>query len=121
MRKRLTIRTAFSFLTMFVLSFITSPVSAQKETRFPVGVSQQTFHPPEPYNWRGATTRALLVTVWYPADAGAKEQPQFIGSSDSPFAFTGKAALDASLPAGSRRFPLIVLSHGTGGTAGTLA
>jgi predicted dienelactone hydrolase len=104
-----------------VLSFITSPVNAQQETRFPVGVSQQTFHPPGPYNWRGANTKALLVTVWYPAEAGSKELPQFIGSSDAPFALMGRAALDASLPATSQRFPLIVLSHGTGGTAGTLA
>jgi len=120
-RKRLTTRTALSLLTVFGLSLIASPAIAQKETRFPVGVSQQTFHPPEPYNWRGAATKALRVTVWYPADAGAKEEPQFVGPSDAPFAFMGKAALDASLPAGSQRFPLIVLSHGTGGTAGTLA
>jgi predicted dienelactone hydrolase len=119
-RERLTTRTAFGFLMIFVLSLIT-PVSAQKEARFPVGVSQQTFHPPEPYNWRGAATQALRVTVWYPAEAGTKEQPQFVGSSDSPFAFLGNAAVDASLPGTSQRFPLIVLSHGTGGTAGTLA
>lgn len=94
---------------------------AQSDGTYKVGVTQRTFSTNEPYNWRGAATHALLTTIWYPADASAKEEPQIIGSPQAPFAFTGKAAPEAALAAAPQRFPLIVLSHGTGGTAATLA
>lgn len=94
---------------------------AQSGHTYKVGVTQRKFSPSEPYNWRGAATHALLTTVWYPADAGAKEEPQVIGSPQAPFAFMGKAAPEAALTPAPQRFPLILLSHGTGGTAASLA
>lgn len=86
-----------------------------------VGVTQRAFVPKGTYNWRGAKTPALLTTIWYPADASAEEQPQFVGSPNAPFATLGTAAPDAKMAATPERFPLVVLSHGTGGSALTLA
>jgi predicted dienelactone hydrolase len=71
--------------------------------------------PAEPYCWRGAKTHALVTTVWYPADAKAAEQAQWIGPPDAPLLAAGKAAPGAKPAQG--KFPLIVLSHGTGGSA----
>ena len=58
--------------------------------------------------------------IWYPAAADAREIPQWIGPPVIPFFSAGSAANDAAPAAGPRR-PLILLSHGNGGTASGLA
>jgi predicted dienelactone hydrolase len=90
---------------------------------FKVGVTTRAFKPAEPYDWRGAQTRVLLTTVWYPAAAGAVEQPQRIGPPGRPPIFDGgMSAPDAAVAsAPPERFALLVLSHGTGGSAQSLA
>jgi predicted dienelactone hydrolase len=80
-----------------------------------VGVAQRSFVPNKPYSWRGAKTHALLTTVWYPADSASIEQPQWVGPPDAPLFAVGSAATGAKHASG--RFPLILLSHGTGGSA----
>jgi predicted dienelactone hydrolase len=83
---------------------------------YKVGISFRSFLPKEPYNWRGAKTHALLTTVWYPAGSSAVEKPVQIPGMSQVFV-TGSASQDASLAASPVKFPLIVLSHGTGGSA----
>jgi len=61
----------------------------------------------------------LRITVWYPAGEGAIAQPLVIGSPQEPFFDIGAGAPDAPMaadPEGLRR-PVILLSHGYGGTA----
>jgi predicted dienelactone hydrolase len=73
--------------------------------------------PKEPYNWRGAQTHALVTQIWYPADQASVEQPQWIGPPNAPLFSAGNAAPEASIAAAPAKFPLIMLSHGTGGSA----
>ena len=82
---------------------------------FKVGAAQRAFVPEKPYNWRGAKTHALVTAVWYPADSASVEKPQWVGPLNAPLFAVGSAAPDARPAAG--RFPLVVLSHGTGGSA----
>lgn len=88
---------------------------------FKVGVAQRRFVPSGPYDWRHAQTHALLATVWYPAAATAQQQQQWIGQPRNPFARAGEAAPEAALTPTPRRFPLVVISHGTGGSASAMA
>jgi predicted dienelactone hydrolase len=94
--------------------------AAHADDVFKVGVATRDFIPAEPYDWRGAKTHALRATIWYPAAAGTREEPQWIGPSVIPFFNAGSAARDAAPAVGSRR-PLILLSHGNGGMAFQLA
>ena len=80
-----------------------------------VGAADRQFIPPEPYNWRGAKTHALRTTVWYPAAADAPMIDHDIGPPGSPLFRLGRWG-DAAKPAAGR-FPLLALSHGTGGSA----
>src|SRR5580704_984598 len=115
---------AFVFTLCFSLSFLflsTAHAGSPKIVVYKVGLINRHFTPPEPYDWRGAKTHALVTDIWYPADPAAVEQMQWIGSPDTPFAKAAKAARDAALIAGSEKFPLILLSHGIGGSSAMMA
>ena len=76
--------------------------------------------PPGPYNWRGASTQALVTSVWFPAAVlGSNRQEHVIGPPSAPLFRLGQWANDAQPAVGP--FPLIVVSHGTGGSAGMMA
>jgi predicted dienelactone hydrolase len=57
----------------------------------------------------------LRITIWYPAAAGSVEQPIVIGPDAHPIFLIGNAAMNAAPATGKR--PVILLSHGFGGTA----
>ncbi|WP_426700095.1 alpha/beta hydrolase family protein [Rhodanobacter sp. Col0626] len=61
----------------------------------------------------------LRVTVWYPAIAGAVETPLLVGPPAQPLFNAGRAAADARFAPG--RHPVILLSHGFGGSARIMA
>jgi predicted dienelactone hydrolase len=77
------------------------------------------MEPPGAYDWRGAATRRLVTTIWYPAAAGAMPVERVIGPAGSPLFALGRWA-DAP-PWRGGRHPLIVVSHGTGGSAQMMA
>ncbi|MBB3225947.1 putative dienelactone hydrolase [Luteibacter sp. Sphag1AF] len=58
---------------------------------------------------------ALRITVWYPAQGDAEELPLDMGPPGRPFFVSGSAANEAPFAQG--RYPVILLSHGFGGTA----
>ena len=55
--------------------------------------------------------------IWYPAETGATEQEITIGAPDKPLFISGRAAREAKVLPGKKRYPLIILSHGGGGAA----
>lgn len=61
----------------------------------------------------------VAITVWYPATDGAIEKPLLIGPPDRPLFDSGRAAPDA--PVANGRHPVVLLSHGFGGTARVMA
>src|SRR5260370_5627735 len=93
------------------------PVSRLDAQTFKVGFTTRLFKPGKPYNWRGSKTEGLLTMIWYPAEAAATEQPQWIGPPGSPLFSAGKSAAGATVAQTLAKFPLVVLSHGTGGSA----
>jgi predicted dienelactone hydrolase len=88
---------------------------AQNQTR--VGLATRTFHPKAPRNWRGSSTHELHATIWYPAIDTAVETPQ----RNDPLFLAGSAMPHANFAPSLSRLPMIVLSHGTGGSAFQMA
>src|SRR5262245_64359029 len=107
------------FLALLLI-LLATVVLARADSIFKVGVTTQNFIPTEPYDWRGAKTHALRAMIWYPAAAEGREEAQWIGPPVFPFYSAGSAARDAPQAAGPRR-PVVLLSHGFGGTASDLA
>jgi len=85
----------------------------------PVGFATRRLVPSGDYNWRGAKTHALIASIWYPAAPGTSVKPQMIGPPNAPLFVGGEWAADAPVAPG--KHPLILLSHGTGGTPEGLA
>jgi predicted dienelactone hydrolase len=83
----------------------------------PVGFSYRSFPTPPNYNWRGSTDHVLGGVVWYPADSSSEEKDQYVGPPDTPLFFAGRAAKDATFAPSFGKYPLVALSHGTGGSA----
>jgi predicted dienelactone hydrolase len=98
--------------------FVALGSTANAARRFRVGVKNRVFLKGDAsYDWRDAKTHALLTTIWYPADKSAEEMQQWVGDPAHPFANAGRAARDAKVASSPSKFPLILLSHGTGGSA----
>jgi predicted dienelactone hydrolase len=88
---------------------------------FKVGVTSRHLLPAGSYDWRGAGMHALLEVVWYPAASDADAKPQRIPPVGPALFEAAPAAPEAKIAASPAKFPLILLSHGTGGTAQSLA
>jgi predicted dienelactone hydrolase len=58
----------------------------------------------------------VRITVWYPAAEGVEERSLDIGPPGKPLFYVGSAAPDAPF-ADARRRPVILFSHGYGGSA----
>jgi len=109
-----------SLLLIALLTLTASAsVGAQGTTR--VGLTTRTFHPKEARNWRGAEAKELHCTIWYPAAGSAIETKQIVGPPDDPLFEAGSAMPHAEFTPSLSQLPLIVLSHGTGGSAVQLA
>ena len=87
---------------------------------YKVGMTLRKFTPSGDFHWRGSKEHALRVTVWYPAGADANEVAMAVPPA-APMWEAGRVAVDAAPAAADRGFPLVVMSHGTGGAAIQLA
>ena len=116
---------AWSLISLLVALFEGAPVAAQKSvpavTQGKVGVVTRAFEPAQRRNWRGAESHALQTTVWYPAVDTASETRQTIGPPDAPLFEAGSAMPHAAFAPSLGKFPLILISHGTAGSAEQMA
>ncbi|MDE2487087.1 MAG: alpha/beta hydrolase [Alphaproteobacteria bacterium] len=103
------VRILAAALAAFVLSAV--PAAA-----FPVGERDLMATSPTAALRDAQHRSTVRVTVWYPAAPGAREVPLTIGPPDKPLFVSGSAAPDAPFADGKRR-PIVLFSHGFGGTA----
>lgn len=112
-----------SLIAIFVAAAAFTTLSASNQSApgrdWAVGAMTRRFVPQGAYNWRGAATHALMTTVWYPALPRTAMSEHDIGPTGSPLFRLGAWADDAQPAEGP--FPLIALSHGTGGSAPIMA
>lgn len=80
-----------------------------------VGETHGVAHTPSAAVRDAGHSDRVRYTVWYPAQPGAKEQPLTIGPPGAPLFEAGYSAVDAPFAPG--RWPLLLLSHGNGGSA----
>jgi predicted dienelactone hydrolase len=86
-----------------------------------VGVASRYLLPQGAYDWRGSPAHSASEAIWYPAEAGAVAKPQRIPPVGEAVLEAAPVASNAKIAAAPAKFPLILLSHGTGGSAQSLA
>ena len=71
-------------------------------------------------NWSGDGPRPLRWSAWYPAENNAVERRVTAAPGRSPFVM-GAIAPSTALNGEIERFPVVLLSHGTGGRASSIS
>ncbi len=84
-----------------------------------VGETHRVAHTPSAALRDAQHRDTLRITVWYPAAGHVAEAPLQIGPPARPLFDAGRAAADAPFAPG--RHPVILLSHGFGGSARIMA
>lgn len=87
-------------------------------TRYPAapGVLTRDFVDPSRQNWEGTGPRSLRTTVWYPATPGCGERV-LSDPAGSGVAVAGEPDVSPE----SAEYPLVLLSHGAGGSGSAMA
>jgi len=84
---------------------------------YKVGHVEGRFLDDERNDWSGAGPRPIGWTAWYPADPGAQERTHLLGPPDRPLFVMGQTAEGAPIEPGLETWPVVLISHGTGGSA----
>ena len=86
--------------------------------QFKVGMLTRSFVDAKRKNWEGTAPRPLRTAVWYPAvDTVTKEETIFGGSPEKEIFAPVTVAPDAEISKAFRTYPVVLLSHGTGGSS----
>jgi predicted dienelactone hydrolase len=107
-------------LTKTVLAMLLSASLAASAAAASVGERHLVAHEASAALRNASRSDELRITVWYPAAPGAVEAPLDIGPPGKPLFTPGSAAPDAAFE-DARPRPVILLSHGFGGTARIMA
>ena len=86
-----------------------------------VGYNVGIIEDPERQAWRADVPRPLNWAAWYPASPDAMPRELFIGPPGAELFTMGAVARGADMSRDQERWPVVLLSHGTGGTAQSLA
>ncbi|HEY3930295.1 MAG TPA: hypothetical protein VGL89_18125 [Candidatus Koribacter sp.] len=106
----------FLLLSTAAVCFASNKDKKKDETpHYRVGITFRQFNAPPDYDWRGSADHVLSAIIWYPAEANAEEKD--IYDADPATFYAGRAAKDATMAPSFGDYPLVVLSHGTGGSA----
>jgi predicted dienelactone hydrolase len=82
-----------------------------------VGMVTRDYVDPKRQDWARSGPRPLRTVIWYPADDPSERETIFGGPPDRvPFVAVDVAG-GAAVSRRAERYPLIVMSHGTGGSA----
>ncbi|WP_284944163.1 alpha/beta hydrolase family protein [Acidisoma cladoniae] len=71
-------------------------------------------------NWAGTGPRPLSWTAWYPTEAEQPEEEVSLGREGAAWMTMGKVVTQGELRRQTEPFPVVLMSHGTGGSAADL-
>jgi predicted dienelactone hydrolase len=102
--------------TFLLLLLFAIPVTAQ--TTFKVGMVTRDFTDEHRRNWQGTAPRPLRTAIWYPTSpTTTTEEKIFGGPPDREVFAPVTVAPGAEISDTKQKYPIVLLSHGTGGSA----
>lgn len=101
-------------LVVFI-TFLMSQVGAQAASDFNLGITSVEFIDEQRTSWDGKSKRPILTHIFYPTtDTNVK--PILLGEPNNALFNAGNAVMNGKVTNQNKR-PLIIMSHGTGGSA----
>jgi predicted dienelactone hydrolase len=83
-----------------------------------VGMVTRNFTDQNRKNWHGTAQRPLTTAIWYPAEATTtKEEIIFGGPPEKEIFAPVTVAPGTEISSATQKYPLVLMSHGTGGAA----
>lgn len=101
--------------TFILLTCLFAPLAWAAAPSPAVGETHGMAHTPSAAVRDAGHSDQVRYTVWYPAQPGVQQQPLVIGPPGAPLFVAGSSAIDAPVAPG--RWPVLLLSHGNGGSA----
>ncbi len=86
-------------------------------TEFSAGYQTGTVLDPDRTNWDGTGPRPISWSLWYPSETSSATEKQLIGPPGRPYFDNGLINSVGDVSKGKVAYPLILMSHGTGGSA----
>ncbi len=84
---------------------------------YAVGYMEGLTSDPERQSWTSDAPRPLAWTAWYPTPPGTQTKEKLLGPTGSEIFRIGVVAENAELSSDAEQWPVVLLSHGTGGSA----
>jgi predicted dienelactone hydrolase len=92
--------------------------NSQSQLQAKVGMVTRDFTDEDRKNWEGTAPRPLRTAIWYPAAATAAQSETIFGGPPDKEVFAPVTVEpSAELSRTAQRYPLVMMSHGTGGSA----
>lgn len=108
-------RSTLPLLAVVVIALLQLFNAVSADAGVPIGRAVREYVDESRSNWAGTGHRPLDATIWYPAVAGTPQAQRTVDIWQF-----GSSRLDAELAGGPPR-PLVLISHGAGGTAAQLS
>ena len=105
-------RSSLNVIAIFLLLISITSCSQEPDREQTVGRTHKMFYDDARPSWADPEGRPLAITIWYPSTQKAEEKDWNIAIFKA-----GHNALNADIAVTPKKFPLVVLSHGTGGAA----
>lgn len=114
------LRRCFAVFALAASSWAHAEAPPPDTDSFQVGSTVRTFSPTQVREWRGAKRQALVTRIWYPVERSGQPAQHDIGPTGHPLFRGSPVSENAPLSAAHETYPLVVFSHGTGGSADEL-
>lgn len=103
---------------LLIIALASSQAIAQGKAQFRVGMMTRNYEDEARKNWQATGPRPLRTAVWYPAaETATKEETIFGGPPETQVFAPVTVAAGADVSQRSKKYPLVLISHGTGGSA----
>ena len=107
----------FAITVAFSLVTISHAQSRSAENMAVVGMMTRPYVDTSRMNWLRTGPRPLQTAIWYPVDSATRRETIFDGAAAEQIFVPVDVAPAATLSERSPKYPLVVMSHGTGGSA----
>jgi predicted dienelactone hydrolase len=104
------------FITLLLLAAAGGVRAESQVLKYHSGMLRRQYVDSSRSNWEKSGPRPLSTAIFYPVADTIAESTVTIGPAEHPLFMTGVVARKARLAAAPERFPLVIVSHGTGGS-----